>query len=117
MRDAIIPPSRCRKREGCAMIVAKVWSGAIALLAVTLLGMATTTSGHADDSWQAVLRLQLEADQRCQLDHMISVRELPVAQLGALEGRLRCKDGREFDFSRVKPHLKFELRLCAPAVC
>ena len=99
------------------MVVAKVWGGAVALSAVALSGMAVTQSGHADDSWQAVLQLQLAAEKRCQLDHMISVRQLPVAQLGALEGRLRCKDGREFDFSRAKPHLKFELRLCAPAVC
>ena len=34
-----------------------------------------------------------------------------------IEGRVRCLDGREFDFTRPKPHLKFELRLCQPAVC
>lgn len=99
------------------MIFAKVCRGAGALLAATVLAMVVSPSGRADDDWKAVLRLQLEAEQRCQLDHMISVRQLPVAPLGALEGRLRCKDGREFDFSRAKPHLRFDLRLCAPAVC
>ena len=31
--------------------------------------------------------------------------------------RWRCADGREFDFSRPRPHQKFEIHLCQPAVC
>lgn len=90
---------------------------AIATLVGALAFAAHLHPAEAQESWEAVLKVQLEAEKKCQLAHMISVRQLPVEQLGGLEGRVRCVDGREFDFSRSKAHQKFELHLCMPAVC
>lgn len=70
-----------------------------------------------NDQWEALLRMQLETEKKCQFQRIVSMRQLPVPGLDALEGRVRCTDGREFDFSRPKPHQKFEIHLCAPAVC
>lgn len=85
-------------------------------VAFIFLICAAPTAG-SDEMWEATLRLQLEGEKRCQLQSFVSVRELPVEGLGGLEGRIRCIDGREFDFSRQRQHQKFELRLCQPAVC
>lgn len=87
------------------------------ICAAALMGAGATLGAQADDGWEAALRLQLEIEKKCQLDHTISVRQRPVGEAGGIEGRVSCKDGREFDFSRAKAHQKFEFRLCAPAVC
>jgi hypothetical protein len=73
--------------------------------------------GRAEEGWQVTLKLQLDLEKKCHFERMVWVRQLPVEQLGALEGRVRCEDGREFEFSRSKAHLKFELRMCMPAIC
>lgn len=85
--------------------------------AIGLLWLGSIAAAMAQDTWQTVLKLQLEDERRCQLQTFVSVRELPVEGLGGLEGRIRCADGREFDFSRQKAHQKFEIHLCQPAVC
>lgn len=70
----------------------------------------------AEESWMPVLR-QVLAEKKCDLGHILWTREVPVGPSTALEGRVRCLDGREFDFTRPRPHLKFDVRLCQPAVC
>jgi hypothetical protein len=72
---------------------------------------------QAQEGWEATLKLQLDVEKKCQFERLVSVRQLPAEGLGGLEGRVRCHDGREFDFSRQKAHQKFELRMCMPAVC
>lgn len=67
--------------------------------------------------WALTLSAQLAAEKRCDVQVTYFVRELP-SQGGVLySGRVRCRDGREFDFSQEKPHLKFELKACEPATC
>lgn len=88
---------------------------AVALAALAICSAAMTA--RADETWQALLKMQLDTERKCQFESMVYVRELPVENLGGLEGRVRCADGREFDFSRQKLHQKFELHLCQPAVC
>jgi hypothetical protein len=73
--------------------------------------------GAAEETWLTLLRLQLRDEQRCDLSFVVSWRELPIEGLNTLEGRIRCLDGREYDFERKRPHLKFALRLCQPAQC
>lgn len=91
----------------------------IAAVASMLVAVAvgTVDAAVAEQAWESILRLQLQDERRCQLRAIVSLRDLEIGGLGGLEGRIRCADGREFDFSRQKAHQKFELRLCQPAVC
>lgn len=68
------------------------------------------------ESWEILLKYQLEA-VKCDLDTILSVREVPVGNIVGLEGRVRCIDRREFDFTRDSPNDRFRVRLCEPTVC
>ncbi len=73
---------------------------------------------HGTESWQLLLRHQLLEQQRCALDRVLFVREVPVGNIVRLEGRIRCTDTREFDFKRDNANEKFTIRLCEPvSVC
>lgn len=69
------------------------------------------------ETWQTVLRGQLRQSHNCRLDRVIYVRELHLGQDTGLEGRVRCIEGSEYEFTRSRPHQKFEIRLCQPVVC
>ena len=84
---------------------------------VLALSVAANSCALAQEAWEATLKLQLETEKKCLLETYVSVRRLPIEALGGLEGRVRCIDGREFDFSRQRAHQKFQLHLCQPAVC
>ena len=71
----------------------------------------------AEESWTPALRTVLSSEQRCDLAKVLWVREVPVGNTVGLEGRVSCHDGREFDFTRARPHMKFDVRLCLPVVC
>lgn len=67
--------------------------------------------------WQGVLALQLKSEYHCDLDKILFHREVPVGDQMSTEGRIRCLDAREVDFTRNSRHEKFTLRLCQPTVC
>ena len=67
--------------------------------------------------WALSLMAQLRDEKRCDVQATYFVREMPVADGTGYAGRVRCGDGREFDFSQAKPHLKFELKACENSVC
>ncbi|MBL8883597.1 MAG: hypothetical protein JNL45_11155 [Hyphomicrobium sp.] len=69
------------------------------------------------EPWALSLAAQLHAEKRCDVQATYFVRELPSAEGTLYSGRVRCIDGREFDFSQSKPHLKFDLKACEPAAC
>jgi hypothetical protein len=71
----------------------------------------------AIEGWEHLLGMQLEDEQKCILAGTLYVREMPVGNAVVLSGRARCFDGRQFDFSQGKPHLKFEIRACDPVFC
>lgn len=73
--------------------------------------------GSAEQPWLSVLRLQLLDNNHCQIDKVLFSREMTLGTETGLEGRLRCLDGREYDFTRQRAHEKFDIRLCQPAVC
>ncbi len=88
---------------------------------LTVLGvvlfLGSSHPARAEEVWETALRLQLEAEKKCELAVIISVRQIPIGGLDGMEGRVRCVDTREFDFSQQRPHQKFTLQLCQPAVC
>ena len=71
----------------------------------------------AKETWQAVLKIQLMKEQRCDLNYMTRLREFELANHQVIEGRAHCTDGREFDVVRRKTHLKFDIKLCQPTLC
>ena len=72
---------------------------------------------HAEENWTPALRMVLSKEQRCDMAKVLWVREVPLGNTVGLEGRVSCYDGREFDFTRARPHMKFDVRLCLPVVC
>jgi hypothetical protein len=82
------------------------------------LGLSGAAMGVlAKEPWEQVLSQQLDLEQKCVLTGTYNVQEWPLGNEMVLSGKARCYDGREFDFSQKKNHLKFELRVCEPTVC
>lgn len=71
----------------------------------------------SDEPWLAMLKQQLLDQKKCFYEHIVQIRTFELAGAEVIDGRARCMDGREFYFTRPKPHLAFELRECEPAVC
>lgn len=87
-----------------------------ALLATALMW---PVGARADDApqWQGILALQLQETYNCTLEKVLFSRDVPLGETSSTEGRARCFDGREYDFTRTRGHEKFTLRLCQPTVC
>ncbi len=71
----------------------------------------------AKDPWEQVLSQQLDMEQKCVMTTTYNVQEWPLGDEMVISGKARCYDGREFDFSQKKNHLKFDIKACAPTVC
>jgi hypothetical protein len=70
-----------------------------------------------DARWRMVLKDQVKADKSCDLAEVLTYSELKIGDEVAISGKISCVDGREYDYSRPRPHQKFEFRLCEPSVC
>ena len=88
-----------------------------AFFAAVALLLTTGPLAAADEPWEQLLKMQLESEFKCVLSGTIYVRELQIDNGTAYSGRAKCYDGREYDFSQSKPHMKFEIRSCDPTVC
>lgn len=87
---------------------------------IVTLVLALASAGPADGdeaSWMPALRHVLAHEETCKLGEVLWRREVPIGKETVLEGRARCLDGREFDFTQRRPHMKFDVRLCQPTVC
>lgn len=74
--------------------------------------------GRATESWRILLAHQLKEQQRCTLAEVLFVREVKVGGRVGMEGRIRCTDTREYDFTREQENQRFTLRKCEPvSVC
>lgn len=90
---------------------------AVCLLVLAPVGAQGEEAKPSAPTWQSVLSLQLKDEYRCDLDKVLFDRDVDVGGRTSKEGRVRCLDGREFDFSRASTHEKFVIHLCQPAVC
>ena len=99
----------------------RAWEGCrsriVGMCMIAASGSLIASAGHAADSWEVLLSHQLREEQRCVLDKVLSVREVPVGKIVGLQGRIRCTDTREYDFEREHENQKFKIRLCQPEVC
>ena len=89
-------------------------------LALAVPSSLLAQEGEEDPSsqpWRLLLQQQLKAGKACDLNEVINYNELDLGDHKALEGRISCIDGREFTFTRPRPHQKFEFNLCEPTVC
>lgn len=90
---------------------------------VLLAAAATEGAALAQDNaqegepWALLLAAQLRDEKRCDVQVTYYVRQMPTPEGTLYSGRVRCIDGREFDFSQPKAHLKYDLRACEPATC
>lgn len=95
------------------------WIAAVAVLGAALPAANASEDGVAPNiaPWRIVLRDQLKSEKACDLNEVIKFQEIPLGDGMALDGRISCVDGREFDFSRKQVHQKFSIELCQPSVC
>jgi ABC-type methionine transport system permease subunit len=108
-----------RAREnsaGCAALAAhaKTLLAVMVVAAVALLAMGVVgaSRGTGAESWQVLLAHQLKEQQRCTLAEVLFVREVKVGGRVGMEGRIRCTDTREYDFTREHENQRFTLRKC-----
>jgi hypothetical protein len=107
------------QRKGVSMPMLRHLSTASGLLAVVAVGAfaASAEESANEGAWRILLRQQLKAEKNCDLNEVLMYHELPLGDTVALDGRTSCIDGREFNFSRKRPHQKFDIQICQPAVC
>lgn len=91
----------------------------LSALCLAAVGMGSSASLSAEDKqpWEHVLAQQLDLEQKCILQNTYNVQEFQLGDAKVISGKARCFDGREFDFSQKKNHLKFDLKACDPTVC
>lgn len=67
--------------------------------------------------WRMVLQQQIKQVKSCDLNEVLTMQEFTLGDDKVIEGRVSCIDGREFTFTRRRPHSPFEFQLCEPTVC
>jgi hypothetical protein len=103
------------------MTAARILCAAGAALVIGCPALLAMSPGQmpeqAPPTWEQLLALQLDDEKKCLLSGTVFVREMPSAEGVIISGRVKCFDGRQFDFSQAKPHMKFDIRACEPTVC
>jgi hypothetical protein len=90
--------------------------GAMRFLALVAFAFAAPLA-QSEESWVTLLKLQLADGYGCAVESLLYWRHVPTGHDNGTEGRVRCLDRREFNFTRPNEHTKFTIRLCQPAVC
>ena len=67
--------------------------------------------------WRILLTQQLKQEKSCDLNEVLIFDETKKGDETVIEGKISCVDGRQYDFSRPRPHQKFEIKLCEPTIC
>jgi hypothetical protein len=88
-----------------------------ALLVMTLLTTLGAPWARAIEPWETVLREQMRHELGCNIVAIGNVRQLELAGEAVIDGHAECEDGRSYDFTRPKPHMRFDFRVCQPVVC
>ena len=104
-----------------AAVVRRVGHRAALVLLAAILAMPASSIAEENNSgapaWLSILSLQLSDEYHCNMEKVLFEHDVEVGGRVSKEGRAKCLDGREFDFSRDSEHEKFKLKLCMPTVC
>ncbi len=71
----------------------------------------------AEPTWHSKLEAQIQSEEECLVEYYTNVLEKDVNGTLTLSGKIHCRDGRQFDFSRLRPQDKFDIKACEPQVC
>ncbi len=89
-----------------------VLAGAILTAAVS-----AAVPQSSNPAWLENLSHQLAAEKQCQVDYYVNVREGKLGGWNTYDARAQCRDGRQFDASKIDPAEKFAIRPCQIVVC
>lgn len=84
---------------------------------VVIAALTVFPANAQEPEWQGTLQEQLQQEKNCDLLYVTNTRESELGGERTVSGRAHCADGRNFDFSRLKPYLAFEIKVCEPVVC
>ncbi len=84
---------------------------------VVIAALTMVPANAQEPEWQAELLAQLDQEKNCELLYVTNTRESELGGERTVSGRAHCADGRNFDFSRLKPYLTFDIKACEPVVC
>jgi hypothetical protein len=71
----------------------------------------------SDAAWLEELTLQLASEKQCRVEYFVNLKETELASRKTYVARAQCRDGRQFDASRIEPAEKFIIKTCGTAVC
>ena len=86
-------------------------------LSAALALISALPSASAMEPWEMLLREQLQRELGCRVIRIAEARQFELAGEQVIDGHADCEDGRAYDFTRPKLHMKFELRPCSMTVC
>lgn len=74
------------------------------LVLLAAMGMMATPAIAADTpNWLPILKLQIREANGCDVVEVVNSRDMKVGENTGTEGRARCGDGREYDFTLAEP--------------
>lgn len=71
----------------------------------------------SDPSWLEGLSQQLAVEHQCRVDYYVNTNEGKLGGMNTYEARAQCRDGRQFDASKIEPAESFTIRPCGTVVC
>ena len=92
-------------------------AGLCAALAFSAAAVSASWAQSSDPAWLDDLRLQLAADEACEVNYFLNMHEGRLGSGNYYEARVQCLDGRMFDASRTGAEKSFTIRPCGMAVC
>lgn len=67
--------------------------------------------------WQKLLKEQLKHEKNCDLSEILTYDEMKVGEETVISGKVLCMGGQQYEYTRLRQHLKFEFRACDPTLC
>ena len=90
---------------------------AVRFAALLSLASAPAFAQTEDPAWLDELSDQLAVEEGCAVEYYININEGTLGGRKTYEARAQCRDGRQFDGSRMQPDLMFTIEQCGIQVC